>query len=324
MTAVETAQQPLYPDIEPNDHGMLDVGHGHCLYWEECGNPAGIPVVFLHGGPGAGSAPLHRRFFDPAAYRIVLFDQRGAGRSTPSAEIAANSTLHLVDDIERIRHRLKIEAWLVFGGSWGATLAVAYGIAHPDRCLGFVLRGVFLGRRHEVDWFLEGMARVFPEANRAFREFLPAPERGDLLAAYHARLTDPDPAVHLPAANSWFAYEMGCSTLRHEANAPHRFSGAGRTALAMARISAHYFVNDMFLADRPLLEGAARIAEKPGYIVQGRYDMICPPVTAVELARRWPRAELVIVPDAGHSIMEPGIRAALVAATDRFRKENVL
>ena len=300
---------------------MLDVGDGHRLYWEESGNAAGLPVVFLHGGPGAGAAPVHRRFFDPAAYRIVVFDQRGAGRSTPSAEIAANSTPHLIDDIERIRRHLGIEAWLVFGGSWGATLAVAYGIAYPDRCLGFVLRGVFLGQRHEVDWFLDGMARVFPETNRAFREFLPAAERGDLLAAYHARLTDPDPAVHLPAAQSWFAYEMGCSTLRHEANTPSRFAGAGRTALAMARISAHFFVNDMFLAGRPLLEGVARIAAKPGVIVQGRYDMICPPVTAVELARRWPRAELVIVPDAGHSIMEPGIRSALIAATDRFRTE---
>ncbi|MBE0533320.1 MAG: prolyl aminopeptidase [Rhodospirillales bacterium] len=300
--------------------GFLERDGGHCLYWEQSGRPDGMAAVFLHGGPGAGSAPVHRRFFDPRHYRIVLFDQRGAGRSTPPAGIEANTTWHLVDDMEALRRHLGIERWLVFGGSWGATLALAYGIRHPERCAGFVLRGVFLGRDEEVDWFLHGMGRVFPEAGRAFTEFLPAAERGDLLAAYHARLTDPDPARHRPAARAWAAYETACSTLL-----PMPADGAAlalndAAALSLARLSAHYFRHRLFLADSPLLDNLAAIRRLPCVIVQGRYDMVCPIATAEALHRAWPGSELAEVPDAGHSAFEPGVRAALVAATERMKR----
>lgn len=321
---METVNRSLYSDIEPFARGHLDVGDGHRIYWEECGNPAGVPVVFVHGGPGAGASPLHRRFFDPGFYRAVIFDQRGAGRSEPSAAIAANTTAHLVADMECLREHLGIARWLVFGGSWGATLALAYGIAHPERCTGFVLRGVFLGTRPEVEWFLSGMGRVFPEANRHFREFLPEAERGDVLAAYHARLTDPDPTIHMPAAQAWFGYEMGCSTLRHDPPSAPGTGESSATALRLARISAHYFVHDMFLTETPLLDSVGRIAALPAVIVQGRYDMICPPGSAHALAQRWPRARLAIVPDAGHSVMEPGIRSALVATMERYKERNAL
>jgi proline iminopeptidase len=279
-----------------------------------------MAAVFLHGGPGAGSAPAHRRFFDPRHYRIVLFDQRGAGRSTPPAGIEANTTWLLVDDMEALRRHLGIERWLVFGGSWGATLALAYGIRHPERCAGFVLRGVFLGRDEEVDWFLHGMGRVFPEAGRAFTEFLPAAERSDLLAAYHARLTDPDPARHRPAARVWATYETACSTLL-----PPPADGAAlalndAAALSLARLSAHYFRHRLFLAESPLLDNLAAIRRLPCVIVQGRYDMVCPIATAETLHRAWPGSELVVVPDAGHSAFEPGVRAALVAATERMKR----
>lgn len=277
-------------------------------------------MVFLHGGPGAGSAPVHRQFFDPRHYRIILFDQRGAGRSTPAAGIEANTTWHLVDDMEALRSHLGIERWLVFGGSWGATLALAYGVRHPEHCAGFVLRGVFLGRDEEVDWFLYGMGRFFPEAGRAFGEFLPAAERGDLLAAFHARLIDPDPARHRPAARAWAAYETTCSTLL-----PMPVEGAAlalndAAALALARLSAHYFRHRLFLADSPLLDNLAAIRPLPCIIVQGRYDMVCPMATAETLHRAWPGSELVVVGDAGHSAFEPGIRAALIAATERMKR----
>jgi len=277
-------------------------------------------VVFLHGGPGAGTAPAHRRFFDPAHYRIVLFDQRGAGRSTPAAAVEANTTWHLVDDMEALRRHLGIERWLLFGGSWGATLALAYGIRHPERCAGFVLRGVFLGRDPEIDWFLHGMGRFFPEAAGAFAEAVPADERHDLLAAYHARLVDPDPARHRPAARAWAAYETACSTLLP---APAGGSAApvlgDAQALSLARLSAHYFRHRLFLADSPLLDRVTAIRHLPCVIVQGRYDVVCPIATAEALHRAWPGSALEVVPDAGHSAFEPGIRAALVAATERMK-----
>jgi len=278
-----------------------------------------VAAIFLHGGPGAGSAPVHRQFFDPRHYRVVLFDQRGAGRSTPAAAIEANTTWHLVDDMEALRRHLGIERWLVFGGSWGATLALAYGIRHPERCLGFVLRGVFLGRDDEVEWFLHGMGRFFPEAGRAFAEFLPAAERGDLLAAYHARLTDPDPARHRPAARAWAAYETACSTLLPAPADGVALAPNDAATLSLARLSAHYFHHRLFLANSPLLENVAAIRHLPGVIVQGRYDVVCPIATAEALHRAWPGSELVVVPDAGHSAFEPGIRAALVAATQRMK-----
>jgi proline iminopeptidase len=309
---------PVFPELEPYANGWLAVDGLHELYWEACGNPRGVPVVFLHGGPGGGCLPHHRRFFDPAHWRIVLFDQRGAGRSTPAAELRDNTTPHLVADIERLRRHLDVERWLVFGGSWGSTLALAYAEAHPERCLGLVLRGIFLARPVELDWFLHGMGQIFPEAWRAFAGFLPDAERGDLLASYHARLTDPDPARHMPAARAWDRYEGACSTLLPP-ETPAQFE-TDTAALAIARIEAHYFVHGAFLAENQLLRDIARIRHLPCAIVQGRYDIVCPPATADALAQAWPEAEYTIVPDAGHSVREPGITRELVAAVERMRE----
>lgn len=307
----------LYPAIEPYERGMLEVGSGHALYWEQSGNPGGPAAVFLHGGPGAGTTPNHRRFFDPACYRVVLFDQRGAGRSTPKAGLADNTTDHLVDDMEALRTMLGVDRWLVFGGSWGAALGLVYAERHPERCLGLVLRGVFTGRRRELDWFLRGMRNVYPEAWRAFVGFLPPDERGDVAAAYYRRLVDEDPAVHGPAAAAWNHYETQCSTLRHRPAGPP--PGSGAAALALARLEAHYFVNAMFLEENAILDHADRIGRLPATIVQGRYDMICPMITARELADACPGMVLKVIGDAGHSAMEPGVRRALVEATDSFR-----
>lgn len=307
----------LFPEIEPYAAGMLALGAGHEMYWEQCGNPDGEPIVFLHGGPGAGAAAAHRRFFDPRHYRIVIFDQRGCGRSRPFAAVNDNTTDHLIDDMEKLRTHLGIEKWLLFGGSWGSTLALAYGIRWPGCCAGFVLRGVFLGTRSEIDWFLNGMGTIFPEARRDFCEFLPRGERGDLLANYHRRLMDADPRVHGPAAAAWSRYESACSNLIPRPDDVG--GGSGRQALALARIEAHYFVNDVFLPRRGLLGSIARLRNHPAIIVQGRYDMVCPIATADALARAWPGAEYVIVPDAGHSALEPGIRAVLVRATETMK-----
>jgi len=302
------------------DKGYLPRDGGHEIYYEQSGNPDGVPAVFLHGGPGAGCPAFHQRFFDPSFYRIVGFDQRGAGKSKPHAGVEANTTAHLIADIEALRAALGVERWLVFGGSWGATLALAYGIRHPERCSGFVLRGVFLGRAREGDWFLDGMGVFFPEARRAFENHLPEGERDDLLAAYHRRLTDPDPAVHLPAAQAWMTYEASCSTLHPPA--PRNDGGtASPVALSLARISAHYFINGFFLKETPILENLGAIRHLPAIIVQGRYDMVCPIVTADAVHAAWPGSELVVVPDAGHSALEPGIRAGLVAATERFKEK---
>jgi proline iminopeptidase len=300
---------------------MLPLDATHVMYWEQSGNPRGVPVLFLHGGPGAGASPTHRRFFDPAFYRIVVFDQRGSGRSTPLGELTANTTAHLVADIERLRRLLEVDAWLVFGGSWGSTLALAYGEAHPERCLGFILRGIFLCRQNEIDWFLYGMRTVFPEAWREFAEFVPAAERGDLLAGYYRRLIDPDPAVHMPAARVWSRYEGACSTLLPNVEATANFAD-DRVALGLARMEAHYFVNRIFMPENALLENVGRLRRHPTTIVQGRYDMVCPIMTADDLARAWPEARYLIVPDAGHSALEPGVRAALVAAAERFKDES--
>lgn len=308
----------LYPDIEPYASGHLRLDARHTMYWETSGNPAGLPVLFLHGGPGAGASPAHRRFFDPAAYRIVIFDQRGAGRSRPLGETIDNTTPALIDDIERLRTHLGIDRWLVFGGSWGSTLALAYGEAHPDRCVGFVLRGIFLCRPGEIDWFLYGMRHVFPDVWQRFASFVPEGERGDLLTAYRKRLEHPDPAVHMPAARSWSLYEGACSTLLPSADAMRHF-GDDAVALGLARIEAHYFAHGIFLPRDSLLAQVHRIRHLPCVIVQGRYDMVCPAVSAFDLKAAWPEAELVVVPDAGHSAWEPGIRAQLVAATERFR-----
>ena len=308
----------LFPDIGPFETGFLPLGDDHVMYWEQVGNPRGVPVLFLHGGPGAGAGAVHRRFFDPGFWRVVIFDQRGAGRSRPLGSLAANTTPRLVADIELLLRHLAIPRVLLFGGSWGSTLALAFAQAHPDRVLGCVLRGVFLGRKLEVDWFLHGLAAVFPDAHAAFVEFLPPQERGDVLGSYLRRLTDPDPTVHMPAARAWSVYEGSCSTLLPSPDTVASFA-QDRTALGLARIEAHYFANDLFLPEGGLLAGMQRIAHVPAEIVQGRYDMICPPRTAFELADAWPSARLTVVPDAGHSALEPGIRRALVAAVERFR-----
>jgi proline iminopeptidase len=308
----------LYPEIEPYRTGTLRLDSVHTLYWEESGNPQGAPVLFLHGGPGAGASPAHRRFFDPAHYRIVIFDQRGAGRSTPLGELRENTTPHLVADIERLRGHLGIERWLVFGGSWGSTLALAYGEAHPGRCAGFILRGVFLCRRSEIDWFLYGLRTLYPEAWRTFAEVIPAPERGDLLAAYYKRLADPDPAVHVPAARAWSTYEGVCSTLLPSPETVAHFAG-DVVSLGLARIEAHYFTHGIFLPEGALLENLHRLRHLPCTIVQGRYDAVCPIVTADEVHRAWPESGYVVVADAGHSAWEPGISAELVRATERFK-----
>ncbi len=309
----------LFPEIDPRASGMLALDSLHLMYWEEAGNPGGIPAVFLHGGPGAGSTPQHRRFFDPDAYRIVVYDQRGSGRSRPLGELRDNTTPALIADLEALRRHLGIERWLVFGGSWGSTLAIAYAEHHPERCLALVLRGIFLCRRSEIDWFLYGLRTVYPEPWEKLADFVPAAERGDLLSAFHRRLVDPDPAVHMPAARAWSVYEGSCSTLLPSPDTVAYFA-EDVVALGLARIEAHYFVNDIFLPQNFLLEQVSRLRAIPGVIVQGRYDMVCPLVSAHELARAWPQARYRVVPDAGHSAWEPGIRAALVEATESFKR----
>jgi proline iminopeptidase len=309
----------LYPEIEPYDSGMLDLDGRHKMYWEQVGNPKGVPVVFLHGGPGSGCGPAHRRFFDPAHYRIVLFDQRGSGRSKPLGETIDNTTPHLVADIERLREFLKIGRWHVFGGSWGSTLALAYSEAHPDRVLSLALRGIFLCRKSEIDWFLHHMGTMAPEIGRQFVEFLPESERGNLMAAYHKRLMDPDPKIHMPAARMWSVYEGTCCTLLPNPELMATFNVDG-VALSVARLECHYFINDIFMAENALLDNLHKIRHIPAAIVQGRYDLVCPPVAADDLHRAWPEAAYEVIADAGHSAMEPGIRKALVRVMNGFRK----
>jgi proline iminopeptidase len=311
----------LFPEIGPFETGYLPLTDGHVMYWEQVGNPRGRPVLFLHGGPGAGAGAVHRRFFDPAHWRIVIFDQRGAGRSRPLGSLESNTTANLVADIEKLRAYLDIDRWLLFGGSWGSTLAQAYAQAWADRVVGLVLRGVFLGRPSEVAWFLHGLRAVFPDAHAAFANFLPPEDQHDLLGAYLKRLTDPDPIMHMAAARAWSVYEGSCSTLLPSPDTVSCFA-QDRSALGLARIEAFYFANDLFLPPGGLLGQMPRIGHLPGEIVQGRYDMVCPPVTAFELAANWPAARLTIVPDAGHSALEPGVRRALVAAVERFRNSR--
>jgi len=315
----EVSDAALYPELEPYASGRLPLDAVHTMHWEMCGNAAGVPLVFLHGGPGGGCLPHHRRYYDPAFWDIVLYDQRGAGRSTPIASLVDNTTPHLIKDLERLREAMKIDRWLLFGGSWGSTLALAYAQAHPDRVLGLVLRGVFLATASELDWFMHGIRTIFPEAWRAFAEFIPQSERADLLGSYYRRLSDPDPSVHLPAAHAWDRYEGACSTLLPQPDAMTKFD-TDAAALAIARIEAHYFVHKAFLRPDELLTGVSRIRHLPCTIVQGRYDIVCPPITADALARAWPEAEYTVVPDAGHSVREPGITRELVSAVRRMQQ----
>lgn len=309
----------LFPDITPYETGYLPLSDGHSMYWEQVGNPDGKPVLFLHGGPGAGAGAVHRRFFDPAVWRAIIFDQRGAGRSTPLAGLAGNNTPQLVADIEHLRTFLNIDRMLLFGGSWGSTLALAYAQSHPEHVAGAVLRGIFLGRRHEIDWFLYGLQRVFPECHAAFAAVLPPEERHDLLHNYFKRLTCGNPDIEKQAASAWALYEGSCSTLFPGRGAALSLA-ADPSALGLARIEAHYFLHDLFLPSGGLLAHMHNLRDIPAEIIQGRYDMICPAQSAFELAARWKQATLTIVPDAGHSALEPGIRSALIAALDRCRR----
>ncbi|WP_394781274.1 prolyl aminopeptidase [Undibacterium sp.] len=312
---------PLFPAIEPYRTGTLQVDDIHTLYWEECGNPDGVPVLFLHGGPGGGLSPGHRRFFDPQHYRIVLFDQRGAGQSTPLGEYRNNTTGLLVSDIEKIRDMLGISQWLVFGGSWGSTLALAYGEAHAERCLGFVLRGIFLCTKAEVDWFVNGMGWFYPEVHQRFAQAIPAEERGDLLQAYVKRLFCDDPAVYTEAARNWSRYEGSCLFLKPQAQAIEDFE-SDSVSLGLGRLEAHYMVNAAFMEEDQLIRNIGKIRHLPAVIVQGRYDVICPPASAYRLHQAWPEARFHLIGDAGHAAMEPGTAAALVAATEQFKQKK--
>jgi proline iminopeptidase len=317
---MQADRRVAYPPIDPYRTGRLRVSDVHELHFEECGNPQGKPVVFLHGGPGFGTEPSHRRFFDPKAYRIVLFDQRGCGKSTPHASLVDNTTWHLVSDIEALRVHLRIERWQVFGGSWGSTLALAYAETHPDRVTELVLRGIFLVRRREIEWFYQrGASAMFADAWEKYVEPIPEGERGDLLRAFHRRLTSDDPGVRAKAARAWSVWEGSTSCL-HPNQALIDKTAGDEFAIAFARIECHYFVNDAFIdGARDLVKNVGKIRHVPAVIVQGRYDVVCPMETAWELHRAWPEADFRLVQDAGHSAGEPGNTHELVTATDRFR-----
>ncbi|MGH9872483.1 MAG: prolyl aminopeptidase [Pyrinomonadaceae bacterium] len=312
----------LYPETEPYDSGHLSVSGVHELYYEQCGNPKGKPVVFLHGGPGAGLVPDYRRFFDPEAYRLILFEQRGAGRSVPHASLDDNTTWHLVEDIEKLREHFRVDQWLVFGGSWGSTLALAYAETHPERVRGLVLRGIFLCRPKETSWFYEdsqGASAIFPDKWEAYVRIIPEAERSDMIGAYYRRLTSDDQLVRLEAAQTWSTWEASALKLLPDQKLIDDFSEP-ELAIALARIECHYFMNNCFFdTDNYLLEHIDRIRHIPGVIVHGRYDVICPFMSAWDLHRAWPEATLNIIADAGHSVTEPGIADALVTATDGFR-----
>jgi proline iminopeptidase len=309
----------LYPPIAPYGTGHLPVSALHTLYYEQSGNPHGQPVVVLHGGPGGGSRPLYRQYFDPAQWRIVQFDQRGCGKSTPHAELQENTTWDLVADIERLRSHLNIDQWVVFGGSWGSTLALAYSQTQPDRCRGLILRGIFLLRRQEILWFYQaGCDQIFPDAWEAYLAPIPPAERHDLLAAYYTRLTSPDPAIQQTAARAWSVWEASTSRLIPDTDLQAQFA-VDDFAIAFARIECHYFTHrGFFERDDQLLANCDRIRHLPTVIVQGRYDVVCPMASAWALHKALPQAQLIIVPDAGHAMIEPGITTALVDASDRF------
>jgi proline iminopeptidase len=310
----------LYDPIEPFEQSMLQVSAIHNLYYEQCGNPHGQPVVFLHGGPGGGIVPDYRRYFDPESYRVVLFDQRGSGSSTPHANLEDNTTWHLIADIERLREHLGIESWMVFGGSWGSTLALAYAQAHPRRVTALVLRGIFLCRPKEIAWFYQdGANAIFPDVWEEYLRVIPESERGNMLQAYYRRLTSEDESVRLKAARAWSVWEGSTSKLIPDENLINDF-GDPHKALSLARIEAHYFMNDAFFeTDNYLIENVGKIRHIPAVIVQGRYDVVCPMMSAWELHRAWPEAEFQVIGNAGHSATEPGIISALVDATDRLR-----
>lgn len=317
-SARRTPLLDLFPSITPYSSGYLAVDSIHNLYWEQSGNPDGVPIVLIHGGPGAGATPTHRRFFDPDHYRIIIFDQRGAGRSTPLGELADNTTAHLVADMETLREHLRIERWHLFGGSWGSTLSMLYAAQHPERCSSLILRGIFLCEQEEIDWFLYGIKTIFPEAWEQFAGFLPPEEQKDLLAGYYKRLTSLDSNMRMEAAIRWSLYEGACSsllpnyeTITTEEQKQH--------ALALARLEAHYFSTQIIKPAESILTRLDTLRRIPTVIVQGRYDIICPLMTAHKLHQLWPEADYVIVPDAGHSALDPALRSRLIEATENAK-----
>jgi len=310
----------FFPPIEPYHSDYLKVSDIHTLYFEQVGNPNGQPILFLHGGPGGGISADHRRYFDPKFYRIILFDQRGCGKSQPFAEIRENTTWDLVSDIEKLRIHLGVSSWIIFGGSWGSTLALAYSVTHPDQVLGLILRGIFLCRKKEIQWFYQnGASRIFPDAWEPYFEFIPENERHDMVKAYYVRLTSHDETLKLQAAKLWSQWEMAASFLIPKPSAVTEMEDPTR-ALPFARIEAHYFINNAFFeSDDFLINKASILSSKPVTIVQGRYDIVCPAESAYELHKRIIGSKLVIVPDAGHSASEPGIRSSLIKATEEFK-----
>lgn len=317
---IEVTRRELYPPLEPTRTGFLEVGGGHTLYYEECGNPNGKPAVFLHGGPGGGCTAAMRRFWNPDVYRVILFDQRGSGKSKPHAYLENNTTWDLVNDIELLRTALQIDKWQVFGGSWGSTLALAYSQTHPERVSEIVLRGIFMLRKKEIDWFYQhGASEIYPDRWQHYLEPIPPGERDDLLQAYHRRLTSDDATVRLEAAKAWSIWEGTTSTLLPNEAIAADFA-VDEMATALARIECHYFVNHGFMKDNQLIDDVDKIRHIPAVIVQGRYDVVCPAVSAWELAQAWPEADLRIVPDAGHAAFEPGNIHELVMATDAFAR----
>ena len=313
--------ESLYPPIKPYVSHSLAVGDGHTLHVDECGNSLGQPVLFVHGGPGAGCEPYHRQFFDPDKYRIILFDQRGAGKSAPHADLHANTTQALVADMEFIREHLKIEKWVLFGGSWGSTLSLVYAETHPERVQGMILRGIFLCRPKEIEWFYQsGASRIYPDLWEDFLSPIPEAEHDNLLVAYHQRLTGADELARMAAAKAWSIWEGRTANLQPKKSVVEHF-GDPHTALSLARIEAHYFMNNAFLENNQILRDVHRLANIPGIIVQGRYDMICPMESAWELYKAWEMVELNIIPDAGHSAAEAGTIDALVNATKNILKQ---
>ncbi len=313
----------LYPEIDAYAHGMLDVGDGHKIYWERSGTPGAKPAVFLHGGPGGGCSPAHRRLFDPALYDVLLFDQRGCGRSTPHANLEANTTWHLVADIERLREMAGVDTWLVFGGSWGSTLALAYAQTHPEHVSELIVRGVYTLTRPELSWYYQhGVSEMFPDKFERFLAPIPEAERGDMMAAYRKRLVDPDRAVQLAAAKAWSLWEGETITLLPNPAYSDSFA-EDEFALAFARIENHYFVHSGWLEEGQLLRDAHKLHGIPGVIVHGRYDMPCPAKYAWALHKNWPEAEFFLVEGAGHAYSEPGILDRLIYATDKYAGKNL-
>ena len=308
----------LFPEITPYSTGFLDVSDGHEIYWEQSGNPDGVPIVFLHGGPGAGASAKHRRFFDPDHYRIVIFDQRGAGRSHPFGALENNTAAALVQDMEKLRTHLRINRWHLFGGSWGSTLALLYATAHPQHCLSLILRGIFLCEEEELNWFLYGIRKIFPEAWEQFAGLIPEGERGNLIDAYYERLTSDDPDTVLEAAIRWSLYEGACVSLLPNYETITTDEQKQR-AIALARLEAHYFKHEKIAPEDSLLGRIDLIRHIPAVIVQGRYDAVCPIETAYKLHQAWPEADYIVVPDAGHSTLDPPLRSRLIEATENFK-----